>query len=124
MIFFYLNVLAHLEPSVIQNALENLKTWFIKLWVATPGCLQHTLKRVAEFSRSILNIVVSTYRFGKSVVLETGAFGKCSCSRRFFFRGYTGTLYIQTNSGASVRQRTIPTGRQPLVGEISADFSG
>jgi hypothetical protein len=30
----------------------------------------------------------------------------------------------QTNSGASVRQRTIPTERPPLVGEVSANFSG
>jgi hypothetical protein len=28
------------------------------------------------------------------------------------------------NSGASVRQRTTPTERPPLVGEISAKFSG
>jgi hypothetical protein len=30
----------------------------------------------------------------------------------------------KTNSGASVRQRTIPTERPPLVGEVSANFSG
>jgi hypothetical protein len=29
-----------------------------------------------------------------------------------------------TNSGALVRQRTIPTERPPLVGEVSATFSG
>jgi hypothetical protein len=28
------------------------------------------------------------------------------------------------NSGALVRQQTIPTERQPLVGEVSANFSG
>jgi hypothetical protein len=28
------------------------------------------------------------------------------------------------NSGALVRQRTIPTERPPLVGELSANFSG
>jgi hypothetical protein len=28
------------------------------------------------------------------------------------------------NSGALVRQRTIPTERPPLVGEVSANFSG
>jgi hypothetical protein len=36
--------------------------------------------------------------------------------------------YIQqtnkTNSGTLVRQRTIPTERPPLVGEVSANFSG
>jgi hypothetical protein len=30
----------------------------------------------------------------------------------------------KTNSGALVRQRTIPTERPPLVGEASANFSG
>jgi hypothetical protein len=28
----------------------------------------------------------------------------------------------QTNAGALVRQRTIPTERPPLVGEVSANF--
>jgi hypothetical protein len=28
------------------------------------------------------------------------------------------------NSGALVRQRTIPTERPPLIGEVSANFSG
>jgi hypothetical protein len=28
----------------------------------------------------------------------------------------------QTNSGPSVRQRTVPTERPPLVGEVSANF--
>jgi hypothetical protein len=31
---------------------------------------------------------------------------------------------IKINSGALVRQRTIPTKRSPLVGEVSANFSG
>jgi hypothetical protein len=30
----------------------------------------------------------------------------------------------QTNSGALVRKRTIPTERPPHVGEVSANFSG
>jgi hypothetical protein len=30
----------------------------------------------------------------------------------------------KTNSRALVRQRTIPTERPPLVGEVSANFSG
>jgi hypothetical protein len=30
----------------------------------------------------------------------------------------------KTNSGALVRQRTILTERPPLVGEVSANFSG
>jgi hypothetical protein len=30
----------------------------------------------------------------------------------------------KTNSGALVRQRTIPTEQSPLVGEVSANFSG
>jgi hypothetical protein len=30
----------------------------------------------------------------------------------------------QTNSGAADRQRTIPTKRRPLVGEVSDNFSG
>jgi hypothetical protein len=30
----------------------------------------------------------------------------------------------KANSGALVRQRTIPTERPPLVGEVSANFSG
>jgi hypothetical protein len=30
----------------------------------------------------------------------------------------------QTNFGASIRQRNIPTERPPLVGEVSANFSG
>jgi hypothetical protein len=30
----------------------------------------------------------------------------------------------KTNSGALVRQRIIPTERPPLVGEVSANFSG
>jgi hypothetical protein len=30
----------------------------------------------------------------------------------------------QINSGAIVRQRTIPTERPPLVGDVSANFSG
>jgi hypothetical protein len=34
------------------------------------------------------------------------------------------TYLIKLNSGASVRQRTIPTERPPLVGEVSANFSG
>jgi hypothetical protein len=29
-----------------------------------------------------------------------------------------------TNSGALVRQRAIPTERPPLVGEVNANFSG
>jgi hypothetical protein len=29
----------------------------------------------------------------------------------------------QTNSGALVRQRTVPTERPPLVGEVSGNFS-
>jgi hypothetical protein len=32
--------------------------------------------------------------------------------------------YKQTNSVVSVRKRTIPTERPPLVGEVSANFSG
>jgi hypothetical protein len=40
--------------------------------------------------------------------------------------GYVDIRYDikQTNSGASVRQRTIPTDRTPLVGEVSANFRG
>jgi hypothetical protein len=35
------------------------------------------------------------------------------------------TLLIRKkNSGASVRQRTIPTEQSPLVGRVSANFSG
>jgi hypothetical protein len=34
------------------------------------------------------------------------------------------TLYSTTNSGALVRKQTIPTERPPLVGEVSANFSG
>jgi hypothetical protein len=30
----------------------------------------------------------------------------------------------KTNSGALIRQRTISTERPPLVGEVSANFSG
>jgi hypothetical protein len=30
----------------------------------------------------------------------------------------------KTNSGALVRQRNLPTERPPLVGEVSAGFSG
>jgi hypothetical protein len=33
-------------------------------------------------------------------------------------------FYRQTNSGALIRQRTIPSERPPLVGEVSANFSG
>jgi hypothetical protein len=36
-------------------------------------------------------------------------------------RSYHWTL---KNSGALVRQRTIPTERPPLVGEVTANFSG
>jgi hypothetical protein len=35
-----------------------------------------------------------------------------------------GGPYKQTNSRALVRQRTIPTERPPLFGEVSANFSG
>jgi hypothetical protein len=48
--------------------------------------------------------------------------------------GYHETIFVhvtikhsekkKTNSGASVLQRTIPTERLPLVGEVSANFSG
>jgi hypothetical protein len=31
---------------------------------------------------------------------------------------------LKLNSGALVRQRTIPTERLPLVGEVGANFSG
>jgi hypothetical protein len=31
---------------------------------------------------------------------------------------------FKQNSGALVRQRTIPTERPPLVGEVNANFSG
>jgi hypothetical protein len=34
------------------------------------------------------------------------------------------SYYKQTNSVALVRKRTIPTERPPLVGEVSANFSG
>jgi hypothetical protein len=34
------------------------------------------------------------------------------------------TNKTKTNSGALVRQRTILTERPPLVGEVSANFSG
>jgi hypothetical protein len=37
---------------------------------------------------------------------------------------YTDSTNNKTNSGALVRQRTIPTERPPLVGEVSANFSG
>jgi hypothetical protein len=33
-------------------------------------------------------------------------------------------MNIGTNSVALVRKRTIPTERLPLVGEVSANFSG
>jgi hypothetical protein len=33
-------------------------------------------------------------------------------------------LHLNLNSGALVRQRTIPTERPSLVGEVSANFSG
>jgi hypothetical protein len=36
----------------------------------------------------------------------------------------TTTFKNKTNSRAWVRQRTIPTERPPLVGEVSANFSG
>jgi hypothetical protein len=32
--------------------------------------------------------------------------------------------YRKRNAGALVRQRTLPTERPPLVGEVSANFSG
>jgi hypothetical protein len=32
--------------------------------------------------------------------------------------------YGKKNSGALVRQRTIPSERPPLVGEVSANFNG
>jgi hypothetical protein len=34
------------------------------------------------------------------------------------------TLYIRNNSVALVRERTIPTERQPLVDEVITNFSG
>jgi hypothetical protein len=36
----------------------------------------------------------------------------------------TSLNFLIKNSGASVRQRTIPTERLPLVGEVSVNFSG
>jgi hypothetical protein len=44
-------------------------------------------------------------------------------------RGWSDTPVIKCkplkkNSGASVRQRTIPTERPPFVGKVSANFSG
>jgi hypothetical protein len=40
------------------------------------------------------------------------------------FLSMTNKTTNKTNSGALVRQRTIPTERPPLVGEVSANFGG
>jgi hypothetical protein len=45
-------------------------------------------------------------------------------STTFFGVEYAINTKNQTNSGASVHQRTIPTERPPLVGEVSANFRG
>jgi hypothetical protein len=43
----------------------------------------------------------------------------------FTFWKHIGIIGINLkNSGALVRQQTIPTERTPLVGEVSANFSG
>jgi hypothetical protein len=40
-----------------------------------------------------------------------------------YYRGYTASNK-KKNCGVLVRQRTIPTEQPPLVGEVSANFSG
>jgi hypothetical protein len=38
--------------------------------------------------------------------------------------GFIGLLIITNKSAALVRERTIPTERPPLVGEVTANFCG
>jgi hypothetical protein len=40
------------------------------------------------------------------------------------FKDHRARPYILTNSLALVRERTIPTKRPPLVGDVSANFGG
>jgi hypothetical protein len=61
---------------------------------------------VGSDPRSVSNVVVF--------------FNALEISRKLYKLIYTHHYY----SGALVRQRTIPTERPPLVGEVSAYFSG
>jgi hypothetical protein len=61
----------------------------------------------------------------------TAIFDPTSAYERAFQRHLLGLIGIPLlvlfsffNSGALVRQRTIPTKRSPLVGEVTANFSG
>jgi hypothetical protein len=53
-----------------------------------------------------------------SIELHSGHFTIC------LYNVSTVGLDVKKNSGASVHQRTIPTERPPLVGEVRANFSG
>jgi hypothetical protein len=60
------------------------------------------------FLVSLLRLTVNTTKFDKTIF------------SRFFMATYKKINKV----GALVRQRTIPTERPPLVGEVSANFSG
>jgi hypothetical protein len=71
--------------------------------------------------------LLKLYLWSRSNVFSDWPFlSLCSISNVWSF-----VLYVcpvssikQTNSGALVRQRIVPTERPPLVGEVSANFSG
>jgi hypothetical protein len=64
--------------------------------------------------------------FFYAVRVESKESRKSVLPRTFFLPNMESRLImpLKKNSGASVRQRTIPTERPPLVGEVSANFRG
>jgi hypothetical protein len=48
----------------------------------------------------------------------------CSYVTFLVYGSHGGWIFFIQNSGALARQQTIPTERPPLVGEVSANFSG
>jgi hypothetical protein len=97
------------------------------------GCPESSVGILVCFS---YQMTLSTERSGYFVLKNVGRRNISKWVFRFVWRWililessdvkvwYSGKQKNKTNSGASVRQRTIPTERPTLVGEVGANFSG
>jgi poly-D-alanine transfer protein DltD len=114
---------------------------FSPLWFSIVGMINY--HKLLRFSKTIFNIVIC-YQSQNSSMLELFKAFLCLkpeyrhyqlvmqtfISSKIYLTLFSTCVWYsykkkkQTNSRALVRQRTIPTKRPPLVGEVSANFSG
>jgi hypothetical protein len=76
----------------------------------------------ADFQKTTLRYIPESRTLDTNIMLLL--LWRAQLENMCVFCGHTGTnTFMAKNSGAFIRQRTIPTERPPLVGEVSSNFS-